>query len=156
MTGVGAARKHHACPECGRLSARIASAFAIVAGGSDMRDTRSENGMEKLAARVKPKGLPLCLQSPHIPLLCHMDEPSGRRLVAHYNGRGAEYDDKMAGREELRKKRGLPPAATSEPSGHDGHEHSSRRHQLGTGPASGGGHGHAHTHSHSAAHNHQH
>jgi hypothetical protein len=114
MTGVGAARKHHACPECGRLSARIASAFAIVAGGSDMRGTRSENGMEKLAARVKPKALPLCLQNPHIPLLCHMDEPSGRRLVAHYNGHGAEYDDKMAGREQLGEKRGA--AAGSGPS----------------------------------------
>jgi hypothetical protein len=47
-----------------------------------------------------------------------MDQKSGERFVAHFNGRGDEYDDKMASREDLRKKRGLPPQPEPPPSGH--------------------------------------
>jgi hypothetical protein len=38
-----------------------------------------------------------------------MDDRSAERFAAHKLGRGAEYDDKSAAREDLRKKRGLPP-----------------------------------------------
>jgi hypothetical protein len=38
-----------------------------------------------------------------------MDDRSAERFAAYKLGRGAEYDDKSAAREDLRKKRGLPP-----------------------------------------------
>ena len=37
-----------------------------------------------------------------------MDDKSAERFAAYKLGRGAEYDDKSAAREDLRKKRGLP------------------------------------------------
>jgi hypothetical protein len=37
-----------------------------------------------------------------------MDDRSAERFAAYKLGRGAEYDDKAAVREDLRKKRGLP------------------------------------------------
>jgi hypothetical protein len=41
-----------------------------------------------------------------------MDDRSAERFAAYKLGRGAEYDDKSAAKEELRKQRGLPaPAA---------------------------------------------
>lgn len=45
--------------------------------------------------------------------LCWMDDKSAERFAAYKMGRGAEYDDKSAAKEELRKRRGLPapPAA---------------------------------------------
>jgi len=39
-----------------------------------------------------------------------MDDRSAERFAAYKVGQGAEYDDKSAAREDLRKKRGLPPA----------------------------------------------
>jgi hypothetical protein len=38
-----------------------------------------------------------------------MDDKSAERFAAYKLGRGAEYDDKSAVREDLRKKRGIPP-----------------------------------------------
>lgn len=38
-----------------------------------------------------------------------MDDRSAERFAAYKMGRGAEYDDKAAVREETRKQRGLPP-----------------------------------------------
>ncbi|MGH7933319.1 MAG: FmdB family zinc ribbon protein [Candidatus Binataceae bacterium] len=128
---VGAARRRHACPECGRLSPRIVSTFAIVSGGAagdgnSNAKIRPANGA-KAAVRRKNQP-PLCLQYPHIPLLCHMDEPSAQRWVAHYNGRGAEYDDKKDAREELRQRRGLPPPAPAPAGQVHGHAHAPGRH----------------------------
>ena len=40
-----------------------------------------------------------------------MDDRSAERFAAYKIGRGAEYDDKAAAREELRKQRGLPAEA---------------------------------------------
>jgi len=39
-----------------------------------------------------------------------MDDRSAERFAAYKLGRGAEYDDKSAAREDMRKKRGLPPS----------------------------------------------
>ena len=131
LAGVAAANQRHACPDCGKLSPRIASTFAIVSGGTGVCSANGQNDSKNAAAR-KSRQAPLCLQNPHIPLLCHMDEPSARRWVAHFNGGGAEYDDKRAARDELRKKRGLPPPPAAEPSGHlYGHENNPRRHSPG-------------------------
>ena len=45
-----------------------------------------------------------------------MDDRSASRLAAYKHGRGAEYDDTMAAREEVRKKYGV--AAKPSPHGH--------------------------------------
>lgn len=45
---------------------------------------------------------------PDFARLCWMDDRSAERFAAYKLGRGAEYDDKAAAGEELRKKRGLP------------------------------------------------
>jgi hypothetical protein len=120
LARAGHANRRHPCPECGRPSRRIASTFAIVSSGSNVRDAKSADGTAaaKAFAPKRRSGPPLCLQNPHIPLLCHMDQKSGERFIAHFNGRGDEYDDKMASREDLRKKRGLPPPPEPSPSAH--------------------------------------
>ena len=48
---------------------------------------------------------------PDFARLCWMDDRSAERFAAYKLGRGAEYDDKSAAREDLRKKRGLPAVA---------------------------------------------
>ena len=49
---------------------------------------------------------------PNFARLCWMDDRSAERFAAYKLGRGAEYDDKSAVSDELRKQRGLPaPAA---------------------------------------------
>ncbi len=125
LARAGHANRRHPCPECGRPSQRIVSTFAIVSGGSNVRDAKSGMAAANAAASKRRSGPPLCLQNPHIPLLCHMDQKSGERFVAHFNGRGDEYDDKMASREDLRKKRGLPPPPEPSRSGHlyEAHRH---------------------------------
>jgi hypothetical protein len=45
---------------------------------------------------------------PDFARLCWMDDRSAERFAAYKLGRGAEYDDKSAASEELRKQRGLP------------------------------------------------
>jgi hypothetical protein len=49
-----------------------------------------------------------------------MDDRSASRLAAYRSGRGAEYDDTVAAREELRGKQGESPAKA----GHESHSHS--------------------------------
>jgi hypothetical protein len=65
-----------------------------------------------------------------------MDGKSAERFVAHVQGRGAQYDDGVAAREELRKKRGEPPPADPSVPRHS-HPHSS-------GKKTGHTHGHSH------------
>src|SRR6266851_5870286 len=130
LARAGHANRRHPCPECGRPSRRIVSTFAIVSGGSNVRDAKSGMAAANTAASKRRSGPPLCLQNPHIPLLCHMDQKSGERFVAHFNGRGDEYDDKMATREYVRKKRGLPPPADAhnrQNSGGHSHSHGKTR-----------------------------
>jgi putative FmdB family regulatory protein len=159
LASVAQANRRRPCPECGKPAPRIASAFAIVSGGAPVTEAKTKNGAKKPAAGRQRTGPPLCLQNPHIPLLCHMDEPSARRWVAHFNGRGAEYDDKAAKRAELQKKRGLPPPPEPTLSGHvhaHDHEHNPRRHSIGsvTAPSADRAHPHHDAHSHSDGHVH--
>jgi hypothetical protein len=49
-----------------------------------------------------------------------MDDPSASRLAAYRRGRGAEYDDTVASREELQKKQAELPAKV----GQERHSHS--------------------------------
>lgn len=146
LAPLSQAGRRHPCPRCARRAPRIASAFAIASGGGP-RDSRSEAAREPGA----PEPPPLCLRYPQVPLLCHMDQKAARRWLAHYNGRGAEYDDKQAAREELHKKRGLPPEPPPAPPAH-GHElgRNFRRHQA-QGAAEHGGGSH---HEHGANHEH--
>lgn len=158
LAAVGEANRRRPCPECGKLSPRIASTFAITGGGTDVPEQHKADRPRPALGR-KPRQVPLCLQNPHIPLLCHMDEPSARRWVAHFNGRGAEYDDKQAAGVESRKKHGLPPSPEPAPSGHlHGHEHNPRRHSNGAAASTSHAHG-AESHHHqndSTAHRHDH
>jgi hypothetical protein len=47
-----------------------------------------------------------------------MDDRSASRLAAYKNGRGAEYDDTMAAREEVKKKYGVTGKQGSDAHGH--------------------------------------
>ncbi len=141
LARAGHANRRHPCPECGRPSRRIVSTFAIVSSGSNIRDAKSGTAAASAVAPERSSGPPLCLQNPHIPLLCHMDQKSGERFVAHFNGRGDEYDDKMASREDLRRKRGLPSPADAHNRQHGGeHSHSHSK----TRSSQAGSHAHPH------------
>ena len=133
LVALRAARSSRSCPQCARRAPRISSGFAITAGG---------NGAEPASAAgaaAKPKGPPICMRYPQIPLLCHMDQPSAERFVAKVQGRGAQYDDAVGAREQLRKKRGEPPPAEAKPAAHDDHHHH-----------------HHHSHAGKKAHSHRH
>jgi putative FmdB family regulatory protein len=140
LAAVSEGRLEHACPNCGRMSPRVISTFAIASGISPEAPV---TGAGKAAGSKEP---PICLRYPHIPLLCHMDKPTAERAVAYAHGRGAEYDDRKGQAEETRRKRGLPPPAPPAPPAH-AHSHNPRRHQASGEPP----------HSHSAAtHDHGH
>jgi hypothetical protein len=74
-----------------------------------------------------------------------MDQTSAERFVANVQGRGAQYEDAVGAREELRKKRGEPPAPEP-PAAHE-HGHTHGRSHKGK-----KGHAHAHRHGHHHAH----
>jgi putative FmdB family regulatory protein len=149
LASVSEGQVGRACPSCGRMSPRVVSTFAIASGGSP--ESQPAANSATAASGAKP---PICLRYPHIPLLCHMDQPTAERAVAFAHGRGAEYDDKKGTREELRKKRGLPPPPPPAP---PAHAHNPRRHQAaGDGQqakSAGNDHGRkdaAHDHDHAA------
>ncbi len=150
LASVSEGQVEHACPDCGRMSPRVVSTFAIASGGS--LQPQPPANAATAASGTKPP--PICLRYPHIPLLCHMDQPTAERAVAYAHGRGAEYDDKKGAREELRKKRGLPPPPPPAPPAH-AHSHNPRRHQAtGDSPqAKSAGHDHGRK---DAAHGHDH
>lgn len=98
LAPVSAARNRLHCPRCGRRSPRIASAFAIAVGRHRVeRSTRSKSSVFEAPPRI-----------PSFARLCGMDDESAARLAAHKAGRGAEYEDKLAAREESRRKLGAP------------------------------------------------
>src|ERR1700691_521407 len=128
LAPLSRAGRRHPCPQCNRSSARIASSFAI-ASGAGARQMKTEAGLAKMPAASNTP--PLCLSHPNVPMLCHMEPKAAARWLARSNGRVAEYDDKQGAREDLRRKRGLPPESPPPPSAHShGHEVDFRRHQA--------------------------
>jgi putative FmdB family regulatory protein len=104
LTAVGASKRWQRCPSCGAKSERVISTFAI--HGGEPIATASE----RAAARdVDVTGLKL----PNLARLCGMDDYSATRLAAHKAGRGAEFDDKMAGRKERQAAHGQAPKKTA-------------------------------------------
>ena len=104
--------KARPCPECGRSSRRVISAAILGLGG-----TRRDNAGE--SARLSRNDVTKLTLPPH-ERLCWMDDHSASRIAAYRRGRGAEYDDTVAAREELRAKRAEPAAKA----GHGNHSHS--------------------------------
>ena len=137
---MSTAPRSRACRRCGRRAPRVTSAFAISHG------ERAPAKDEGSAPEVKPQGPPLCLRHPQMPLLCHMDQRSAERFVAHVQGRGAQYDDAAGAREELRKKRGEPPPPEPAPAKL---EHAHRHSQA---HSHNGKKAHAHPHRHGHHH----
>lgn len=93
------------CPECGRPARRVMSAVSFSLGparGSGKSGAASDNTPVPDVTKLKV---------PPSARLCWMDDRSAARLAAYKHGRGAEYDDVMAAREEKRKKRGEPQSA---------------------------------------------
>jgi putative FmdB family regulatory protein len=101
--------KRRRCPNCGAKSRRVISTFAIHGGGS------IPTASERAAARdVDVTSLKL----PNFARLCAMDDYSATRLAAHKVGRGSEFDDKMAARQQREAASGKVPkkaAATGKP-----------------------------------------
>jgi putative FmdB family regulatory protein len=91
-----------ACPECGRRAPRIPSAIVFKRGkvaADSTADPPPANPSRPDVTRLKV---------PPPAQLCWMDGPSRARYAAYLNGRGAEYDDTMATRADLREQRGEP------------------------------------------------
>jgi putative FmdB family regulatory protein len=153
LTSLSEVAKKKPCPECGRRAPRTVSAFAIASGGSGHHDAEAAPVVKQ---PQDPR--PLCMRYPQVPLSCHMDEPSLRRFVAHAQGKGAEYDDKIAKQVEIRKQRGIPEPTYAPPAhGHDhGHERNLRRHAVTQTQGHRDSHDHVHSHEHEHSHGHAH
>ncbi|HZO83555.1 MAG TPA: zinc ribbon domain-containing protein [Candidatus Binataceae bacterium] len=94
------------CPECGRPARRIISAVSFALGGARASESDGAPSRDRSRPDVTK------LKVPPSARLCWMDDRSAARLAAYKHGRGAEYDDVVAAREEKRKQRGEPqPAA---------------------------------------------
>jgi len=122
LAPLSEANRKRPCPRCARPARRVVSAFAIGAasagtdrdaakpapadghaGHSHHGHAHAVNG--NAGRRARPP-------VPDFARLCWMDDRSAERFAAYKLGRGAEYDDKSAAKEELRKQRGQPaPAA---------------------------------------------
>jgi len=121
LAPVSEANRKRPCPRCTRLARRVVSAFAI---GNASAPRESAPGDASAPPQVHPGhshaghahqansrlGRPRRPTVPDFARLCWMDDRSAERFAAYKVGQGAEYDDKSAAREDLRKKRGLPPA----------------------------------------------
>jgi putative FmdB family regulatory protein len=111
LAPLSARTKARPCPECGRSSQRVLSAATLARGGSSRAGASGELARHSDVTKLT---LP-----PH-ERLCWMDDHSASRIAAYRRGRGAEYDDTVAARDELQKKRAEPPAKA----GHENHSHS--------------------------------
>jgi putative FmdB family regulatory protein len=117
LAPVSEANRKRSCPRCARPSRRVVSAFAIgsaaVAADVAAQSAAPAAGGHSHAGHAHPGTVqPGRRRRPTVPdfaRLCWMDDRSAERFAAYKLGRGAEYDDKSAAREDLRKKRGLPP-----------------------------------------------
>ena len=103
LAPAGASKRGQRCSGCGAKSKRVISTFTIH-GGAPI-----STAFERAAARDTDVTK---LKLPNFARLCGMDDYSATRLAAHKVGRGAEFDDKMAARQELRGVLGEPPKKT--------------------------------------------
>ena len=103
LAAISAADAARECPLCGVAAPRIISACAIGASASTIREQPAPAPHRHGHAPGSP--------IPGYARPCWMDDRSAERFAAYKMGRGAEYDDKAAAREERRKQRGLPPEA---------------------------------------------
>ncbi len=126
LAPVSEANRKRPCPRCARPSRRVVSPFAIGAAGAgvdrEVANPASSHGDADHAhhGHGRPgngnsgrRGRPAV---PDFARLCWMDDRSAERFAAYKLGRGAEYDDKSAAKEELRKKHGLPAPAVPDQS----------------------------------------
>jgi putative FmdB family regulatory protein len=83
----------HTCPTCGERSRRILSAvnFAVERRTPSLAQGRTRDGKPDVTS----------LRLPPAARLCWMDDQSAARLAAYKAGRGAEYDDTVANRNEV-------------------------------------------------------
>ena len=120
LAPVSEANRKRPCPRCARPAPRVVSAFAIgnaraLAESAPAHSTTpspADSHHSHAGHAPHANAQPGRRSRPTIPdfaRLCWMDDRSAERFAAYKLGRGAEYDDKSAAREDLRKKRGLPP-----------------------------------------------
>lgn len=115
LAPVSEANLKRPCPRCARPARRVVSAFAIgtakavadnVAANSATPPQARPGHSHAGHAHQRRAGRPTV---PDFARLCWMDDRSAERFAAYKLGQGAEYDDQSAAREDLRKKRGMPP-----------------------------------------------
>jgi len=95
LVAAGASKRRRACPLCRRPSGRVMSA------------PRFHSGKAAAPLDARPAGAKrdvTQLKVPSAARICWMDDRSASRLAAYKHGRGAEYDDTMAAREEAKKR----------------------------------------------------
>jgi putative FmdB family regulatory protein len=110
LVAAGASKRRRACPVCRLPSARVMSAARFHSG-------KAAPPIAARPAGAKPDVTRLEVPSPA--RICWMDQRSASRFAAYKHGRGAEYDDTVAVRDEAKKKYGI-----AEPSGPHAHGHS--------------------------------
>ena len=104
FAGTGASKSVLRCPQCGTKSTRVVSTFAIHRGAGGAYTPEKTAGGDADVTRLK---------LPSFARLCGMDDYSATRLAAYKAGRGAEFDDKTAAREERLASLGNPRKASS-------------------------------------------
>ena len=109
LVAASASKRRRACPLCRRPSARVMSAARFHSG-------KAAPPLDAKPAGAKSDVTRLGVPSPA--RICWMDDRSASRLAAYKHGRGAEYDDTMAAREEAKKKYGVAGKPSSRGHGH--------------------------------------
>jgi len=121
LAPVSEANRKRPCPRCARPARRVVSAFAIGGARAANEGAATNSAASSLVSPQRShaghahhsNAQPWRRKRPTVPdfaRLCWMDDRSAERFAAYKLGRGAEYDDKSAAREDMRKKRGLPPS----------------------------------------------
>lgn len=86
-----------------------------------MSAARFHTGRAPAPTDVQPAGAKRDVTKLEVPSparICWMDDRSASRLAAYKHGRGAEYDDTMAARDEAKKKYGVAEKRGSHAHGH--------------------------------------
>jgi putative FmdB family regulatory protein len=109
LVAASASKRRRVCPLCRRPSARVMSAARFHSG-------KASPPLDARPAGAKSDVTQLKVPSPA--RLCWMDDRSASRLAAHKHGRGAEYDDTMAVREDAEKKYGVAAKPGAHAHGH--------------------------------------